>query len=122
MKDGQLETFEELMEEMVEGTSAEPKTLAYEWYISEDGGTVHILEKYADSDPMIEHVTGFLDKWARRFMGCVDVRASSSTATRAPQPGSSSPASARRTSARGAASRGSARHPLLVDRGSSIEG
>ncbi|MFO7571095.1 MAG: antibiotic biosynthesis monooxygenase [Gaiellaceae bacterium] len=73
LKDGQLGTFEELMKEMVEGTSEEPRTLAYEWYISEDNGTVHIFEKYADSDAMILHVNGFLEKWARRFMECVDV-------------------------------------------------
>ena len=73
VKDGQLDTFEELMREMVEGTSAEPQTLAYEWYISDDSGSVHIFEKYADSDAMIAHVSGFLAKWAGRFLGCVDV-------------------------------------------------
>ena len=70
VKDGQLDTFRELMEEMCDGTGAEPQTLAYEWYISDDGGAVHIFEKYADSDAMITHVNGFLEKWARRFMGC----------------------------------------------------
>jgi quinol monooxygenase YgiN len=73
VKEGQLETFRELMNEMVDGTSKEPLTLAYEWYISEDGGTVHIFEKYADSDAMILHVNGFLEKWAGRFMECVDI-------------------------------------------------
>jgi quinol monooxygenase YgiN len=73
VKDGQLGTFEELMKEMVEGTSAEPRTLAYEWYVSSDESSVHIFEKYADSDAMITHVNGFLEKWARRFMGCVDI-------------------------------------------------
>ena len=73
VKDGELETFTALMEEMVEGTSAEPQSLGYEWYISDDSGTVHIFEKYADSDAMIAHVTGFLEKWAGRFLACVDV-------------------------------------------------
>jgi len=59
--------------EMVEGTSAEASTLNYEWYISDDGGTVHIYEKYADSEAMVAHVTGFLEKWAGRFMSSVDV-------------------------------------------------
>ena len=36
VKAGQLDTFKALMEEMVEGTSTEPSTLNYEWYISED--------------------------------------------------------------------------------------
>jgi quinol monooxygenase YgiN len=73
VKDGELDAFTELMEEMVAGTSAERQTLAYEWYISGDGGTVHIYEKYADSEAMIAHVSGFLEKWAGRFMTCVDV-------------------------------------------------
>jgi quinol monooxygenase YgiN len=73
VKEGQLDTFTALMEEMVEGTSAEPKTLAYEWYISDDATEVHIFEKYADSEAMILHVNGFLEKWAARFMECVDI-------------------------------------------------
>lgn len=73
VKDGKLKAFKDLMEEMVEGTSAEPQTLAYEWYISGDKDAVHIFEKYADSEAMIAHVNGFLEKWAARFMECVDV-------------------------------------------------
>ena len=72
VKDGALDSFTELMHEMVAGTSEEPNTLGYEWYISEDEGTVHIFEKYADSEAMIVHVTGFLEKWAARFLECVD--------------------------------------------------
>jgi quinol monooxygenase YgiN len=73
VKDAQLETFKALMEEMVAETSPEPGTLGYEWYISGDGGTVHIFEKYADSDAMITHVSGFMQKWAGRFLESVDV-------------------------------------------------
>ena len=73
VKDGQLDAFKELMEEMVAGTSEEPGTLNYEWFISDDGSTVHIYEKYADSDATVEHVQGFMEKWARRFMDCVEV-------------------------------------------------
>jgi quinol monooxygenase YgiN len=50
VKNGALEAFKELMEEMVSGTGGEPETLAYEWYISGDQGTIHIYEKYADSE------------------------------------------------------------------------
>ena len=74
VKPGQLDTFKTLMEEMVEGTSKEPSTRNYEWYISEDSGTVHLFEKYADSDAMIAHVNGFMEKWAGRFMACLDVK------------------------------------------------
>jgi quinol monooxygenase YgiN len=76
VKEGKLETFNQLMEEMVSGTSNEPGTLAYEWYISHDGGTVHVVETYADSAAVVAHHVseGFaLQNWARRFMDCVDV-------------------------------------------------
>lgn len=73
VKEGQLDAFKTLMEEMVAGTSEEPRTLAYEWYISDDRRSVHIYEKYADSAATILHVNGFLAKWAERFMACVDV-------------------------------------------------
>ena len=72
VRPGQLDTFKELMEEMVEGTSTEPKTLAYEWFISDDNSEVHIYEEYTDSESMIAHVSGFMEKWAKRFMECVE--------------------------------------------------
>lgn len=72
VKPGQLDAFKQLMEEMVAGTSSEPGTLNYEWYVSDDDGTVHIFEKYESSEAMVTHVNGFLEKWAERFMGCVD--------------------------------------------------
>ena len=75
VKDGKLETFRELMEEMVSGTSTEPGTLVYEWYISHDGGTVHVVETYADSAVVVAHHVseGFaLKNWAGRVKDCVD--------------------------------------------------
>ena len=73
VKPGELEAFQALMEEMVAGTSLEPTSLGYEWFISDDGRSVHIYEKYADSGAMVSHVSGFLANWAERFLGSVDV-------------------------------------------------
>ena len=73
IKDDSLDTFTDLRDEMVSGTGTEPQTLGYEWYISADRRTVHIFEKYASSDSMISHVEGFLQKWAERFLTCVEV-------------------------------------------------
>jgi quinol monooxygenase YgiN len=76
VKDGALETFRALMEEMVSGARSEPGTLDYEWYVSHDGGTVHVVETYADSAAVVAHHVseGFaLQNWAGRFMDCVDV-------------------------------------------------
>jgi quinol monooxygenase YgiN len=69
VKAGKLETFSELMEEMVSGARNQPGTLAYEWYISNDGGTVHVVETYADSAAVVAHhlSEGFaLKNWAGR--------------------------------------------------------
>jgi len=76
VKDGKLETFKKLMEEMVSGARNQPGTLSYEWYISPDGGTVHVVETYADSAAVVAHHVseGFaLKNWAGRFMDCADV-------------------------------------------------
>ena len=63
---------------MVAGTSeetGEPSTTSRSSRTT--APTVHIYEKYADSDAMIAHVNGFMEKWVGRFIGCVDVDASS---------------------------------------------
>jgi quinol monooxygenase YgiN len=74
VKDGQLDAFKELMDEMVESTrDEEAGTLNYEWFISDDNGTVHIYEKYADSAAAMAHMKSFGESWAGRFLGCVDV-------------------------------------------------
>jgi quinol monooxygenase YgiN len=73
IKPGELENFRTLMGEMVENTKQEPGTLAYEWFISDDGKSCHIYERYTDSPATMTHLAGFGSKWAERFMGCVDV-------------------------------------------------
>src|SRR5258706_13879814 len=76
VKDGKLKTFRALMEEMVSGARTQPGTLAYEWYISPDGGAVHVVETYADSAAVVAHhiSEGFLlQNWPRRFADWVDM-------------------------------------------------
>ncbi len=72
VKPGQLDNFRGLMSEMVESTQAEPETLSYDWFVSDDGGTVHIYERYATSDALVTHITGFKRKFAERFMTMVE--------------------------------------------------
>jgi quinol monooxygenase YgiN len=74
VKPGQLDTFKVLVNDMVESTSAEPGTLSYEWFISDDGTVVHIYERYADSEQLLAHFQGFLDKFAERFSASVDLK------------------------------------------------
>ena len=72
IRDGQLEPLKALMEEMVAATEAnEPGTLNYEWYLSEDGKTCHLYERYVDSAAVMIHLKSFGEKFAERFMGCV---------------------------------------------------
>ena len=73
VKEGELENFRSLMGEMVEATKSEPGTLGYEWFISEDGSSVHINERYADSAALMAHVGAFGENFADRFFGAVDV-------------------------------------------------
>lgn len=73
VKDGRLDDFAALVDEMVAGTAAEAGTTNYEWYLSEDGTTIHIWEKYADSDAALSHVQGFIEKWSGRFGDCVEM-------------------------------------------------
>ena len=72
VKPGQLETFRSLMEEMVASTRGEPGTLIYEWYVSDDGRVVHLIERYADSAATVAHVATFGEKFAGRFLAAVD--------------------------------------------------
>ena len=70
--DGQDEAFRRVVEEMCAATAHEEGALNYEWSLSEDGRTCHVLERYADSDAVrahIENIGGFVD----RFMAVVDV-------------------------------------------------
>ena len=74
VKDGQRDALEGLKDEMVAAARDEPGALNYEWYISDDGGTVHLYEKYADSGAAAGHMQAFFEQWATRFMGCLDVQ------------------------------------------------
>lgn len=72
IREGRLEEFRGLMHEMVESARAEPGTLSYEWFLSEDGSMCHIYERYADSDAVLAHLESFGSKFAERFLACVE--------------------------------------------------
>ena len=66
IRPGQLDAFKALMHDMVEATKAnEPGALNYEWFISEDGTTCHIYERYADSAAVMAHMGNFAAFGAR---------------------------------------------------------
>ena len=67
---GRLEAFRELTAEMVEFSSKEPGTLIYERFLTPDGATLHIFERYEDSAAAVAHLTGGLQGALERFAAC----------------------------------------------------
>jgi hypothetical protein len=68
VKPDRLEDFRALMEEMVASTRAEPGALGYEWFVSDDGGVVHLAERYANTAAALAHVGVFGERFAGRFL------------------------------------------------------
>jgi quinol monooxygenase YgiN len=71
VREGQLENFRALMNEMVESTRQEPGALIYEWFLSEDESACHIQERFTDSNAAMAHLATFGSRFAERFLGCV---------------------------------------------------
>lgn len=73
IRDGELDNVKALMNEMVEATQDnEPRTLNYEWFISEDGKSCHIYERYADSGAIMIHLGTFGERFAERFLAAME--------------------------------------------------
>jgi quinol monooxygenase YgiN len=74
IRPGALDNFRPLMEEMVKATfSDEPGTVTYEWFIADDGRSVHAYERYTDSSAVMTHVRNFGEKFAGRFLELAEV-------------------------------------------------
>ena len=72
VREGCLDDAKALVPEMVEGTRNEPGALTYEYYLSDDGGSCHIYERYTDSDAVMAHLGNFGANYAERFMACFE--------------------------------------------------
>ena len=73
IRPGQREAFEALMNDMVAATQAnEPGALNYEWFISEDGTTCHIYERYADSAAVMAHMGKTFSTFGERWAAAVE--------------------------------------------------
>lgn len=69
IKPGAYEKFEALKSEMIAATEAdEPGTLNYEWSVSEDRTTCHVLERFESSEAALVHMGNFGKKFASRFL------------------------------------------------------
>ena len=72
IKPGEMDKFKALVNEMVKAAQNEPKTLNYEWNLSEDGKTCHVYERYADSEALLVHFGSFGKNFAERFLSVVN--------------------------------------------------
>lgn len=72
VREGRLDAARALMVEMVASTREESGALGYEWFLSDDGKTCHINERYADSGAVLVHAGHFGSKFAERFLGCFE--------------------------------------------------
>ena len=72
IKPGQLDCFRVLTGEMVAVTKREPGALSYKRFISADGTTLHIYERYIDSAAALGHLQAFAKIFAERFEEMVE--------------------------------------------------
>jgi quinol monooxygenase YgiN len=64
---GQVNNLKALVEEMINAIKHdEPGTLNYEWFITEDGTSVHVYERYINSEAYLIHLENFGQKYAER--------------------------------------------------------
>ena len=69
---GQLDNLKALLMEMMDTIQRdEPGTLNYEWFIADDGKSVHVYERYADSGACMAHLGNIGPKYGERLHACV---------------------------------------------------
>jgi quinol monooxygenase YgiN len=73
VKPEQFEEFKQVVAPLVAATKREPGALAYEYNISDDRTSVHILEHYKDSDAVVSHVTQTFSSFGERFSALATV-------------------------------------------------
>ena len=64
----QLADFKKVVGQLVAAAKEEPGTLAYEFSIDASQSTVHIFERYRDSNAVVSHVTQTFAPFADRFL------------------------------------------------------
>ncbi len=67
ISEGRLDEFLALTVEMVEFAKTESGVLSYQRFVSQDGQTVHVYERYADSHAALTHLQNFAERFAPRF-------------------------------------------------------
>lgn len=73
IKRGKFAEFKHLVSDIVAATLNEPGTLAYQYAVSDDQRTVHIYERYQNSEAFVVHVEQTFAGYAERFLSLVCV-------------------------------------------------
>ena len=73
VKPEQFDEFKQVVAPLVAATRQEPGALAYEYYVSDDRTTIHILEYYRDSEAVVSHVQHTFAQFAERFTALASV-------------------------------------------------
>jgi quinol monooxygenase YgiN len=59
IREGQYAALLEVSKKLIAQTEQEKGAPLYEWFVSEDKKVVHVIERYADSDALLEHMSNF---------------------------------------------------------------
>jgi quinol monooxygenase YgiN len=73
VKPEQFDEFKQVIAPLVAATKQEPGAFAYEYSVSDDRTTVHILGHYRDSDAVVSYVTQTFSTFAERFSALATV-------------------------------------------------
>lgn len=74
IKPGQLDHFRAVTRDMVAFAKSEPGVLVYERFVSEDGQTVYVYERFVDSAAAVAHLVAFGKQYGERFAAMVERR------------------------------------------------
>lgn len=69
-----FEEFKAVVAPLVEATRAEDGSMAYEYNVSADQSSIHILEHYRDSAAVVAHVTKTFSRFADAFTALASVQ------------------------------------------------
>jgi quinol monooxygenase YgiN len=72
VKPDQVGNLLALTDEMVESASAEEGCLSFQRFISPDGKSVHVYERYLNSGTALAHLTIFFRRFGTRYASMVD--------------------------------------------------
>jgi quinol monooxygenase YgiN len=72
VKPGAFTTLTQLVDEMSRSTRAEPGALQFAWYVSDDGASGQVHERYADAAAALAHLRTFTERFAGQVLAAVE--------------------------------------------------